>query len=409
MRLIYLSPVPLTSFAQRPHHFVHWFHQRFNAPVTWVEPYPARLPRVRDLRRLRRSAGPVLGPAWRTEDWIEPMALRALPLEPLAPGRWLNRLLWRDALATLEARFGAGDWLVAGKPCALALDLFARHPEALRVFDVMDNVPAFASGASQRWLARAEAALATRCDRLLVSATPLAQRFTAHADKLLCVRNGLTPPDRPPPDRSLSDGSASGQPSSESTSDRSPGLGPRPVFGYLGAIAAWFDWEAVVALAQRFPQAQVRLIGPCEHRPAQLPANVELLPGIPQDRVYQALAEFDVGLIPFRIDPLTECVDPVKYYEYRAMGLPVLSTRFGEMRLRGAQDGVRFFDELGSDNGLGGGDGVLAGHGLSTSDDLSALAALAADAQAVAAFRRDNTWAQRFEPLTRWAAPSAGR
>ena len=65
MRLVYLSPVPLASFAQRPHHFVRWFHERFDATVTWIEPYPARLPRATDLRRLRRPAGPPLGPDWR--------------------------------------------------------------------------------------------------------------------------------------------------------------------------------------------------------------------------------------------------------------------------------------------------------------------------------------------------------
>lgn len=388
MRLVYLSPVPLASFAQRPHHFVRWFHERFDAPVTWIEPYPARLPRAGDLRRLRRPAGPPLGPDWRDAPWIRTLRPRALPFEPLAAGRWLNRRLWSglldgidgidgiEAPGTPGAAHDADTWIVAGKPCALAIELFRRHPRALKVFDVMDNVPAFASGRSRRWLERAEAELAADCDRLVVSASPLAQRFPGHAGKLLRVRNGLTPPARPP--RSVA---------------QEPGSHDEPrqmVFGYLGAIASWFDWGAVVALAVRFPQAVVRLIGPCEHRPARLPHNVELLPGIPQDGVYDALAGFTFGLIPFRIDPLTECVDPVKYYEYRAMGLPVLSTRFGEMRLRGAQDRVAFLDEL---------DRL----------DLRALTREAADPAEVQAFREENTWARRFEPLSAWARASGGR
>ena len=411
MRLVYLSPVPLASFAQRPHHFVHWFHERFDAPVTWIEPYPARLPRAADLRRLRRPAGPTLGPDWRDAPWIRALRPRALPFEPLAAGRWLNRLLWSGLLDGLDGMggFHAPDdeqtWIVAGKPCALAIELFRRHPRALKVFDVMDNVPAFASGRSRRWLERAEAELAAGCDRLLVSATPLAQRFPVHAGKLLCVRNGLTPPARPPRSVPATPGSwtepqdkaapgTAGVGSAESAAPQAGAHGGLPtgptVFGYLGAIASWFDWDAVIALALRFPQSVVRLIGPCEHRPARLPPNVELLPGIPQDRVYDALAGFTFGLIPFRIDPLTECVDPVKYYEYRAMGLPVLSTRFGEMRLRGAQDRVAFLDEL---------DRL----------DLQALARQAADPAEVQAFREENTWARRFEPLSAWARASAGR
>jgi hypothetical protein len=147
----------------------------------------------------------------------------------------------------------------------------------------------------------------------------------------------------------------------------------------------------VNTLAVRFPDAVVRLIGPCEHRPARLAPNVELLPGIPQHRVYEALADFTFGLIPFRIDPLTDCVDPVKYYEYRAMGLPVLSTRFGEMRLRGPTERVVFLDELG------------------THADLQALARQAANPAEVIAFREGNTWARRFEPLTAWVRSSDGR
>ena len=58
MRLVYLSPVPLASFAQRPHHFVQWFHERFDAPVLWIDPTPARLARWSDLRRLRPAPKP---------------------------------------------------------------------------------------------------------------------------------------------------------------------------------------------------------------------------------------------------------------------------------------------------------------------------------------------------------------
>jgi hypothetical protein len=52
-----------------------------------------------------------------------------------------------------------------------------------------------------------------------------------------------------------------------------------------------------------------------------------------------------VGLIPFKKTDLTASVDPIKYYEYRALGLPILSTRFGEMALRESQKGVFFVDK----------------------------------------------------------------
>jgi hypothetical protein len=55
----------------------------------------------------------------------------------------------------------------------------------------------------------------------------------------------------------------------------------------------------------------------------------------------QEAAGFTVGLIPFLINELTDGVDPVKYYEYRALGLPVVATPFGELARR--HDDSRLF------------------------------------------------------------------
>ena len=41
-------------------------------------------------------------------------------------------------------------------------------------------------------------------------------------------------------------------------------------------------------------------------------------------------SQFNVGLIPFRLNQLTRGVNPNKLYEYLAAGIPVVSTRFSE-------------------------------------------------------------------------------
>ncbi len=43
------------------------------------------------------------------------------------------------------------------------------------------------------------------------------------------------------------------------------------------------------------------------------------------------LQDFDVCLIPFRINTLTRAVDPVKLYEYLSQGKPVVATRLPEL------------------------------------------------------------------------------
>jgi hypothetical protein len=44
------------------------------------------------------------------------------------------------------------------------------------------------------------------------------------------------------------------------------------------------------------------------------------------------VSSFDVGIIPFRINPLTEATNPVKVYEMLAAGLPVVATDLPELR-----------------------------------------------------------------------------
>lgn len=86
---------------------------------------------------------------------------------------------------------------------------------------------------------------------------------------------------------------------------------------------------------------QVRLIGPMHVSPPQgLPNNIELHPPCNHKEALQKMQEFDVGLIPFIQNDLTVSVDPIKFYEYRAIGLPVISSNFGEMIYRSNCDGV---------------------------------------------------------------------
>jgi SAM-dependent methyltransferase len=337
MRLVYVSPVPLSSFAQRPHHFVEWFHRYHGAEVLWVEPGPSRLPRLSDFRRLKRAlgaSGPDLSPPWSTESWLHHLRCRVAPLEPLQWGRALNQQLWRPVLKAIDDFVTPDTHIVLGKPCALSLELSRRYRGLNVVFDVMDHLSDFFEGRSRRWMRQAETRLAEEVRWIMASSTALTHNLAAHQAKLRTVLNGLTLPPQP-----------------LAVAPRSAAPASQPVFGYVGTIDHWFDWEAVAQLAEENPQARVDLVGPCGYPPTlELPDNVRLLPPIPQHEVHSVLCGFSMGLIPFRLCRLTQYVDPVKYYEYRAAGLPVLTSRFGEMAHRSARDGVFFFDDLWSEH-----------------------------------------------------------
>lgn len=333
-RLVYLSPVALSSFAQRPHHFVHWFHNRFDADVLWIEPGPSRFPKWTDWNRLR-SAKTLrsLGPTWAGSEWLSSIRFPTLPLEPVSWGRRMNRVMRQGSFHALDAFVNDHTWLVFGKPCDLALELCSRYPQARTVFDIMDNMPAFSAGFAGRWMQAAEQELMQRCNWMLVSSSALMTRHEAYRNKIRIAKNGLSAP-----------------PPLVYCDKRSNG---RPVLGYVGVMASWFDWDSVIRLANLATGCDIHLIGPCEgHQPGVLPKNIKVLPPISQDTVYATMQRFDAGLIPFKKNNLTDYVDPVKFYEYRALGLPVLTTRFGEMRLRALERGVSYLEDIDSVDAL---------------------------------------------------------
>jgi hypothetical protein len=358
MRLIYFSPVSASDYAQRPHFMVRAWLELGAKSVLWVNPYPCRLPRTSDIRRLRRFKSQ----AAELDERIEVLDVPALPIEPLPGGPWLNRrLFWRGVWQRLIDFAGSAQDIIigVGRPGALALAALQEVPHQASFYDAMDNFPEFHRGISRRAARYYEDSIVSEVRLVTAPSSYLAGKFKNRALNLRKTPNAYPmsslPPWQPAPKNDL-------------------------VLGYLGCMGTWFDWPLVVQIARCMPQARLELVGPLHASPPhKLPSNVRLFPPCMQSDAWRHLARFSAGLIPFRKNPLTAGVDPIKYYEYRAAGLPVLSTSFGEMALRTSVDGVYFLDRA---------------------DDLPSLVSTALrhrdDEQALAQFRRNNDWRERF-------------
>jgi hypothetical protein len=251
----------------------------------------------------------------------------------------------------------------------LALAAIRRLHPAASFFDAMDNFPEFHRGLSRRSMRRHEDAVAAEVDLVVASSTFLADKFARRGLRVEKVLNACDTSEF---------GIRNSEPQPVPSALRPPPSAP--ILGYLGCIGHWFDWPLVNRLAETMPRARIELVGPCAVAPpSRLPANVTLLPACKQSEAGDHLARFSAGLIPFRRNALTAGVDPIKYYDYRAAGLPVLSTRFGEMTLRGGDDGVYFLDQAG---------------GLA--EAVSAALVHRCDSAETSRFRRNNNWTSRF-------------
>src|SRR3989304_3500036 len=162
MRLIYFSPVPAASYAQRPHFLVQAFCHRGVEKVLWVEPYPTRLPQGSDFRRPRGGAALSMS----RDDRVEGISVPALPIEPLPGGTWLNRcVLWPRVWKRLKGFAAAGAAVLGiGKPSALALCALRRLCPAFAFYDAMDDFPEFHRGWSRRSTRNLERIIAGEVD-----------------------------------------------------------------------------------------------------------------------------------------------------------------------------------------------------------------------------------------------------
>ncbi len=324
------------------------------------------------LQDLRRPAS-TLPIADKLPDWLEVITPRALPVEPLGLGRVLNQtVFWPNIISKLR-EFSQRDpqtLIVVGKPSHLALSAMQAMPGARCFYDAMDDFPAFHRGAARTTNAQIERAIVERCFACSTSSTYLAERLRKANGNVHLVPNGLA---------------------AERMPDASAPHSPGSSFGYVGTLGAWFDWEWVAALATAWPDRAVEIHGPMYRQPTvKLPSNVHLHPALPHAQALRTMAGFGAGLIPFLQNELTESVDPVKYYEYRALGLPVISTPFGEMRQHADAPRVLLTSSPGEARA-----------------QIDALLASRDTAESVSAFRGAHAWDTRFEPLAAVLAPAS--
>lgn len=109
----------------------------------------------------------------------------------------------------------------------------------------------------------------------------------------------------------------------------------RPVAGYYGALASWFDYALLRQVARGRRDWSFVLIGPnyedaLTGQPLLQEPNVTWLGPRPYESLPGYLKGFDVTLIPFVLNDITRATSPLKLFEFFAAGKPVISTAMPE-------------------------------------------------------------------------------
>lgn len=209
----------------------------------------------------------------------------------------------------LASRVGDPGLVLVEAPAGPLIDRAVSLQEAgwELVYDVIDEWSDPALGGD--WFDGArERDLIVRADRVLASAPDLVDRMWRMGREATLVPNAVNP------------------------EIFSVDLPPRPVdlpqadiiIGYHGSLYGnWFDWEALLGVAEAFPDAALVIIGDDKAPRPEMPENVYFLGLKAQTDLPAYLQRLDVGIIPFKVNETTHAVSPLKAYEYLASGVPV--------------------------------------------------------------------------------------
>jgi hypothetical protein len=109
----------------------------------------------------------------------------------------------------------------------------------------------------------------------------------------------------------------------------------RPIVGYYGAMASWFDYELLAQAARKHHDFEFVLVGPNFQRTRISRSltklcNVHWLGQKQYDELPAYLYYFDVATIPFVLNDITRATSPAKLFEYMAGGKPIVTTNMPE-------------------------------------------------------------------------------
>ncbi len=121
-------------------------------------------------------------------------------------------------------------------------------------------------------------------------------------------------------------------------------IGKKPIIGYFGSlIESCFDYDLLKYAAKARPDYNFVISGPLDfdtsngvHRWSDYP-NIHFIGTVPK---YEDLAKrihfFDVCMVPFVLNKVTQSISPLKLFEYMAAGKPIVTTDMRECKKYGS-------------------------------------------------------------------------
>jgi glycosyltransferase involved in cell wall biosynthesis len=109
---------------------------------------------------------------------------------------------------------------------------------------------------------------------------------------------------------------------------------PGPILGLVGTFDERLDIDLLDFILENIPKATLVMVGPVQMKLGNLGKSRRLILTGKKDyeKIPSFINKFDVALIPYLVNEVTECIYPVKLHEYLILGKPIVSTDLPEVR-----------------------------------------------------------------------------
>jgi len=109
------------------------------------------------------------------------------------------------------------------------------------------------------------------------------------------------------------------------------------IIGYYGALASWVDYDLIKQVAKSNPKYQIILVGLDYDKTLGSSnilnlKNVHFLGKKSYSELTKYLYNFDICMLPFKINDITLSTSPVKIFEYMSAQKPIVSTALPECK-----------------------------------------------------------------------------
>ncbi len=107
----------------------------------------------------------------------------------------------------------------------------------------------------------------------------------------------------------------------------------KPIALYVGAVDLWFDIDLLVNIGRQYPEINFVIVGPQNIIiPNNIGNNIFFLGKKDYKEIPSFIFHCDFGIVPFQRNDLVDFISPIKIYEFLALGKPVISTSWKELR-----------------------------------------------------------------------------